>query len=109
MRAASGTRSARAREEKPSRTVLSFEAQLAGKDVSRARAYKASETYAADDLVQHPTFGLGLVSEVRGDKVEVTFEATAKTLVHARGGGARPAYHPPAPASDAPADKPTGE
>jgi hypothetical protein len=108
-RAAGGTRGSGARESAPSRTVLSYEAQLAGKDTTRARPYKASDTYAVDDLVQHPTFGLGLIYEVRGDKMEVTFKATAKTLAHARGGGARPAYHPPAAASQAPADKPTGE
>jgi len=70
------------REAKPS--VTSWEALLAGKDLSRARRYSAKETYAAEELIQHPSFGIGLVQEVRGDKIQVAFKADVKTLVHGK-------------------------
>jgi hypothetical protein len=70
------------REAKPS--VTSWEALLAGKDVSRARKYSAREKFLADELIQHPVFGIGLVQEVRGDKIQVAFKADVKTLVHGK-------------------------
>jgi hypothetical protein len=70
------------REAKP--TVTSWEALLAGKDLSRARKYSAKEKFAADDVIQHPVFGIGLVQEVRGDKIQVAFKADVKTLVHGK-------------------------
>jgi hypothetical protein len=71
-----------ARERKP--TVTSWEALLQSKDISRARRYTAKERFAADDVVDHPTFGIGLVQEVRGDKIQVAFKADVKTLVHGK-------------------------
>ena len=70
------------REARPS--VTSWEALLAGKDLSRARKYSAKEKYAAEELIQHPSFGIGLVQEVRGDKIQVAFKADVKTLVHGK-------------------------
>ncbi len=70
------------REAKPS--VTSWEALLAGKDVSRARKYSAREKFFADEVIQHPVFGIGLVQEVRGDKIQVAFKADVKTLVHGK-------------------------
>jgi hypothetical protein len=62
--------------------VTSWEALLREKDVSRARRYSAKDRYQRDDLLQHPVFGIGLVQEVRGDKISVAFKADVKTLVH---------------------------
>jgi hypothetical protein len=70
------------REARPS--VTSWEALLAGKDLSRARKYSAKEKYSADELIQHPSFGIGLVQEVRRDKIQVAFKADVKTLVHGK-------------------------
>ena len=58
--------------------MTSWEALLREKDISRARRYPA------DDVLQHPVFGIGLVQEVRGDKISVAFKADVKTLVHGR-------------------------
>ena len=74
--------SERAAREKP--VVTSWEALLAGKDLSRARKYSAKEKFAQDEVLQHPTFGIGLVQEVRGDKIQVAFKADVKTLVHGK-------------------------
>ncbi len=92
------------------RVVLTFEAQLEGKDVAAAKPYKPQTTYRVDDVFYHPTFGVGIVTGVRGDKLEASFKSAQKTLVHGRGDAQaqRPTYHPPAAASEAPADKPTG-
>src|SRR3954471_19856907 len=60
-------RAARAPREKPS--VTSWEALLANKDLSRARRYSARERFAQDEVLNHPVFGIGLVQEVRGDKI----------------------------------------
>jgi len=70
------------REAKP--TVTSWEALLAGKDLSRARKYSVKEKYGTEEVIQHPSFGLGLVQEVRGDKIQVAFKADVKTLVHGK-------------------------
>jgi hypothetical protein len=104
-----GGRTPRApREKAEKKEVIAFEQQLAGKDVANAPHYSARDTYALDQVLQHPTFGVGLVTAVRGDKVDVAFRAETKTLVHARGGTSapRPAYHPPSAAAVGPADKP---
>jgi hypothetical protein len=70
------------KESKPS--VTSWEALLAGKDLSRARKYSVKEKYGPEDVIQHPSFGIGLVQEVRGDKIQVAFKADVKTLVHGK-------------------------
>lgn len=59
---------------------------LEGKEGNPVRTYRATDTYAMDELVQHPTFGLGVVVGVRdGGKVDIVFPAGTRTLVHARG------------------------
>ena len=62
----------------------SWEALLAGKDVARARRYSAKDKYSSEEVIQHPLFGIGLVQEVRGDKIQVAFKADVKTLVHGK-------------------------
>jgi len=69
-------------KEKP--VVTSWEALLAAKDVSKARRYTAKERFANGEVLQHPSFGIGLVQEVRGDKITVAFKADVKTLVHGK-------------------------
>ena len=70
------------RERKP--VVTSWEALLAAKDITRARRYSAKEKFAHDEVVDHPVFGIGLVREIRGDKMDVAFKADVKTLVHGK-------------------------
>lgn len=96
------------RAEKPEKVVISFEEQLAGKDIANAPKYSPKDTYKPDQVIQHPTFGLGLVTVVRGDKVDIAFKSETKTLVHGRGGAPteKPAFSPPAARLAGPADKP---
>lgn len=87
---------------KVSRAAVAWEDKFKGKDLSRARKFSVKDTYAVDDVIDHPTFGLGLVVAVRGDKVDVSFKQEEKVLVHGKGGpaAAAPAPEPtPSPAS----------
>ncbi|MEW5737477.1 MAG: hypothetical protein AB1938_01050 [Myxococcota bacterium] len=91
---------------KPTRTQVSWEDKFKGKDLSRAKKYSVKDTYALDDVIDHPTFGLGLVVGVRQDKVDVSFKQEEKVLVHGKGGPpAAPLPHPPhRPPPSAPED-----
>ena len=70
------------------KVVIGFQQRIEGKDASKARKYTPKDTYTLDELIEHPTFGLGIVSDVRSDKVTIHFKADEKTLVHGRPGGA---------------------
>ncbi len=49
------------------------------------RRYAPTELFAKDDVLDHPTFGRGVVSAVKAPgKVEVTFRTGLKTLVHGK-------------------------
>jgi hypothetical protein len=71
--------------------VVSWEDKFKGKDLARAKKYSIRETFVVDDVVDHPTFGLGLVTGVRGDKVDIAFKQEDKTLVHGKAPVAAPA------------------
>lgn len=86
------TRAPSAPRQSRKRVVISFEEQLAGKDVAHAARYSPRNSYQHDQVIEHPTFGLGIVTTVREDKVDVVFKMAQKTLVHGRGQG--PGVHP---------------
>jgi hypothetical protein len=61
----------------------SAKALLRGKDVGQSRAYKTSERFQTDEIVDHPTFGIGLVVRLRdSNKIDVGFSDGVKTLTH---------------------------
>ena len=67
------------------RTTLSFDEVLRGKDLAQARRYTPKATYQLDQVIEHPTFGLGWVSGVRdATKVEVTFRTDVKVLAQGK-------------------------
>ena len=92
----------------PSRQTITFEQLLHGRDVSTGRRYSPKETYAKDDIVDHPSFGYGIVTQVRTDKVEVQFKSFEKTLVHGRAGAPaeKPHFDHPRPHALLATDKP---
>jgi hypothetical protein len=98
------------RAPKARKEVISFEQRLSDKNPANARRYSPKETFVLDDLMSHPTFGLGFVTSVRQDKIDVAFKSFEKTLVHGRGDGgtARPSFAPPPARAAGPADKPIG-
>ncbi|WPB82434.1 hypothetical protein KYC5002_25385 [Archangium violaceum] len=107
----SGTKAPRASSRSEDKVIITFEEQLAGKDIANAPRYSPKDTYKMDQVIQHPTFGLGFVTAVRGDKVDITFKSETKTLVHGRGGAPaeKPAFSPPSAKATGPADKPQAE
>jgi hypothetical protein len=103
--------SSRSATEGPQKVILSFEEQLAAKDISKARRYTPKEAYATGDVVQHANFGFGIVMAVRQDKIDVAFKAFEKTLIHGRAATqiARPAFHPASSPLAGASDKPYEE
>ena len=58
---------------------------LKGKDMALAKSYSSKDSYALGDIVQHPSFGLGVATAIKdGAKIEVLFENGPKLLVHGR-------------------------
>ncbi len=79
----------------PARTVTSWAARVEAKNPASARKYSPKESFKVDDLVDHVSFGIGIVSAVRGDKIDVAFKAFEKTLLHAKGIPTAPLPPPP--------------
>lgn len=64
---------------------VSFEEALRSKDLASAQRYSPKATYQVDQVIEHPTFGLGWVSAIRdAGKVEVTFRNDVKILVQGK-------------------------
>src|SRR5262249_5818991 len=76
-----------------------FDKLGAHKAHDRSRPYTIREQYHEGDIVSHPKFGIGFVTEIRENKAEVTFQDERRLLVHNRPdlAAAMPAI-PPAPA-----------
>jgi len=65
--------------------AIAFDELLASRRTEAARPYSPRQTFAVDDVVDHPTFGRGFVSAVRNPgKIEVTFRSEVRVLVHGR-------------------------
>jgi hypothetical protein len=59
-----------------------WEEALEGKDMSQSRTYAMDAVFATDEVLEHPTFGVGLITEVRAEgKMEVLFKDGPKLLV----------------------------
>jgi hypothetical protein len=72
-----------ARPPREKKVVVTFEELLA----SHKRPpvpYSVRRRFVVDDVVDHPTFGVGFVHAVRIDKIDVTFRAEPRVLIHGR-------------------------
>lgn len=99
------SRATAAANKAAAKAAMTFEQLLSSKDATKARRYTPKDTYAVDDVIDHPTFGYGVVTGVRVDKLEVMFKTDTKTLVHGRGANApaeRPTFTYPKPSSQKP-------
>ena len=47
------------------------------------RPYSVKEVYASGDVIMHPKFGQGRVTEARDGKIVVKFGSESRTLLHA--------------------------
>jgi hypothetical protein len=62
-----------------------YEDAMEGRDLSKPIPYKPSRKFGLDDIIDHKTFGIGLVTRVVSDKkMEVLFEESTKLLIHGR-------------------------
>lgn len=48
-----------------------------------ARRYAPAEVYTQGELVDHPKFGIGKVTQARAGKIEVRFDSGNRILLHA--------------------------
>ena len=65
--------------------LAAYEGVMDGRDISRASKYGAKEVFSLEDVLDHKTFGIGLVTRVLSDKkIEVVFQTGNKILVHSR-------------------------
>jgi hypothetical protein len=68
-------------------TASEYETLIAGRDLSGAKPYKQDTTFAAEEVINHATFGLGVITKILTDKkIEVGFKVGLKVLVHDRAG-----------------------
>lgn len=75
------------RAKKPAVVAPSFADEFArmtqNRELVGQTLYSTKATYATDDLVSHPLFGLGLVTKVRDTKVDIHFrDKGPKVLKH---------------------------
>ncbi len=60
-----------------------YDQLMKGRDLTRAKRYKADERFAKNDVLNHAQFGFGLVTMLKDNsKIEVAFANGPKTLVH---------------------------
>ena len=79
------TRAASIASAKLAKAEAFFEELLAGRGKSEALAYSMTDIYKEGDLLDHPTFGLGVVNEtVMPNKIEVLFRQGSKLLICGR-------------------------
>lgn len=73
------------RKSAVSTPTVDYEGLLRGRSPSTARGYSVTERFRSDELLTHPTFGLGVVTADKGaGKIEVFFADGPKVLVHGR-------------------------
>lgn len=82
-------RTPRATSAEPKKTTVRaavyWEEKVAKLSAKVPRRYAVNEKFDATDLLEHPTFGLGVVESVRGDgKIVVLFRDGEKTLIHGK-------------------------
>jgi hypothetical protein len=84
----------------PAVPAVDFDTLLGGRE-AEAKTYAPTDTYALNDVVRHPTFGVGVATATPGpQKVELTFrDGSKKVLLHDRG-GAQASKLGPAPRRD---------
>lgn len=74
---------AAATKTKRAPAISDYEEAMKGRDLQKAARYKPQSEFNKNQLIDHPKFGFGVVTEKKeGSKVEVLFREGSKTLVH---------------------------
>lgn len=67
---------------KAAKAATHFEEMIEGRDPATAVAYSMTDTFKINDLLDHPLFGLGLVTGIiKPDKIEVLFKEGSKLFI----------------------------
>ena len=79
-------KTAKAKPPKKTKTQLKaealFEEVMEGRDPSTAKSYAMTELFKKDELIDHPTFGLGVITSITlPNKIKVTFKEGSKLLI----------------------------
>jgi hypothetical protein len=62
---------------------VEWQEQLRSKQGKASKAYAPVNDYATGDVIEHPSFGLGVVKSVKeGNKIDVIFQRDVKVLIH---------------------------
>ena len=86
-------RKAAAASEEPAAQAIDLEARIAARP---AQKYDPMHRYNVDDVVEHPSFGVGVVLALPGaQRAEVYFQSGKKLLLHDRGGKTPGLVRPP--------------
>jgi hypothetical protein len=76
-----------ARSPRPLKTVITasklWEQKMA-ENKKPTRSYDVKASFVSGDLINHDSFGVGLVEEVKGKKMVVLFRDGEKVLIHAQ-------------------------
>jgi hypothetical protein len=71
--------------DKVKTTPSEFEAFTKGKDLSKAVKYSTKMQFGVGDAIDHATFGIGIVTELReGNKAQIAFRDGGRILVYGR-------------------------
>jgi Zn ribbon nucleic-acid-binding protein len=80
-------------KKKPAKAKPTFD-QIMAKSKKPPRAYNIGEFFKELEIVSHPKFGTGYVTEnIGNDKIEVTFQTEKRVLIHNRKGLNLPVMH----------------
>ncbi len=77
-KAAARKKTTRAKKEDPARNFEKLSEKFKGK---KQLPYTMEGSFKADDVIDHPTFGMGIVVEATSQKMEVIFEDKLRILV----------------------------
>ena len=64
--------------------AATYDALVGSRRVDGARAYSVRDSFRPNELLAHPTFGVGVVTAERGDKIDVLFREGPRTLAQRR-------------------------
>lgn len=80
-KAAANRAATRAAKEKKA-AAAHFDGLLKDRNTATAQPYAMTAAFRENDLIDHPSFGLGLIiQEIRPNKIEVTFKEGNKILI----------------------------
>ncbi len=64
----------------PRDVAPSFDAMIEGRDISKPHRFSLNDIFVKGEVLDHPTFGVGVVLDVRGDRFDIVFKDGVKTL-----------------------------